>query len=220
MRKTLERIIQRSVSSLSASLELLTVRRLPLTQRLDGIISRFVHTVSRPDSPAAAEMQIPLETVERENAPPVLAEQTTEKSNVTDYAPLNRGNSEIKGEAVEAVKDDSQAKEKNNLEENGMNKDLRDDMLKLVRYKVLFVKREEERVLQQGDELVSDNMDSTAFTAWKIAQLKDSDVLKGISDEDKKYLRVYFEVLDRYPRERFKYEEDQIKVLEEIRDRL
>jgi hypothetical protein len=29
---------------------------------------------------------------------------------------------------------------------------------------------------------------------------------------------VYFEVLDRYVREEFKYEEDQIDVLKEIRD--
>jgi hypothetical protein len=31
---------------------------------------------------------------------------------------------------------------------------------------------------------------------------------------------VYFEVLDRYDREEFKYHERQIEVLEEIRDRL
>ena len=39
-------------------------------------------------------------------------------------------------------------------------------------------------------------------------------------EEDKKYLRVFFEILDRYPREKFKYEEMQIDVLKEIRDKL
>jgi hypothetical protein len=45
-------------------------------------------------------------------------------------------------------------------------------------------------------------------------------VLTGLPDEDKKYLRIYFEVMDRYPREKFKYEEEQISVLEGIRDEL
>src|SRR5262249_61980068 len=45
-------------------------------------------------------------------------------------------------------------------------------------------------------------------------------VLTGLPDDDKKYLRVYYEVLERYPREKFKYEEQQIRVLEEIRDRV
>ena len=101
-----------------------------------------------------------------------------------------------------------------------MSKDLHDDMLKLVRFKVLFVKRESERVLKEGDELVADNLDSTAYTAWKIAELEKSGELKDIPDKDRKYLRVYYEVLDRYPREKFKYEEDQIEVLKEIRDKL
>jgi hypothetical protein len=40
--------------------------------------------------------------------------------------------------------------------------------------------------------------------------------LKGLPEEDKKYLRVYFEVLERYPREKFKYEEQQIEILRDI----
>ena len=47
-----------------------------------------------------------------------------------------------------------------------MNKDLRDDMLSPARFKVLVVKRENERVLDiRRNELVSDNIDSTAYTA-------------------------------------------------------
>lgn len=124
-------------------------------------------------------------------------------------------------------------------------KDLHDDMLKLVRYKVLFVKREYEHAFPEREDLVSDNMDGTAFTAWKTAEFiqelkrggthlpmkwKDKSYpadehrqngnLTGLPDEDKKYLRIYYEVLERYPREKFKYEEQEIRVLEEIRDRL
>jgi hypothetical protein len=131
-----------------------------------------------------------------------------------------------------------------------MDQDLHDDMLKLVRYKVLFVKREYETAFREQEDLVSDNMDASAFTAWKIAQFiqdlnhtegdqrvripskwgdrypSDRDryvrdgYLIGFPPEDKKYLRVYYEVLDRYPREKFKYEEEQIEVLRDIRDEI
>jgi hypothetical protein len=126
-----------------------------------------------------------------------------------------------------------------------MNKDLHDDMLKLVRYKVLFVKREYEHAFPEHEDLVPDNMDGSAFTAWKIAefiqelgrgetllptrwQVKGypapefvaNGKLIGFKEDDKKYLRIFFEVLERYPRQKFKYEEQQIRVLEEIRDKL
>lgn len=127
--------------------------------------------------------------------------------------------------------------------ETKMDKDLRDDMLKLVRYKVLFVKREYEHAFLEQEELVSENMDGTSFTAWKVAEFiqtlgkrstrvpskwgktypedyREGDVLTGLPDEDKMYLRIFYEVLDRYPREKFEYEERQIKVLEEIRNKL
>jgi hypothetical protein len=131
--------------------------------------------------------------------------------------------------------------------ESGQDKDLHDDMLKLVRYKILFVKREYEVAFPEREDLVSENMDGTAFAAWKVAEFiqqlgngntdvpgkwgnkypsEDRDKyvsngkLKAFPDDDKKYLRVYYEVLERYPREKFKYEEQQIRVLEEIRDKL
>lgn len=135
-----------------------------------------------------------------------------------------------------------------------MDQDLNDDMLKLVRYKILFVKRDYEFAFPEHEELVSDNMDGQAYTAWKIAEFiqklekgrREPDAekfripekweeypkaehryehsgaryLAGIDEDDKKYLRVFYEVLERYPREKFKFEEDQIKVLKEIRDRI
>ena len=135
---------------------------------------------------------------------------------------------------------------------------LNDDMLKLVRYKVLFVKREYEVAFPEQEELVYDNMSDTAFVAWKIAefvqQLADTslpakwrnkgypanqpekpsdEIVRKWTDEkarggdrrvywlpegDKKFLRVYYEVLGRYTREKFKHDERQIEVLEQIRD--
>jgi hypothetical protein len=121
-----------------------------------------------------------------------------------------------------------------------MDNDLNDDMLKLVRYKILFVKRDSEHAFDEEEELVSDNMDGSAFEAWKVAafiqkmQRKEVDALgklksydakylkdgklTGLDDNDKKYLRVYYEVVARYPREKLKYEEDYVKAFQDIRD--
>ena len=120
-------------------------------------------------------------------------------------------------------------------------RELQDNMLKLVRYRILFIKREYEHAFHEGQELVYDNMDGTAFAGWKIADfiqsLKENKVklpaawkdkhypggeyvrgdhLTGIPSEDKKYLRVYYEVQERYPREKFRYEEIQVDVLRDI----
>ncbi|HSE19899.1 MAG TPA: hypothetical protein VLB46_22750 [Pyrinomonadaceae bacterium] len=168
---------------------------------------------------------------------------------------LTRTSSETGG----VTKDDgaTNQKEKTDMDD----RDLSDDKkLKLVRYKILFIKRDYEAAFPEVEELVSDSMDDTAYTAWKVAEFiqrlgdtpvpnkwgaakdwqhghnpdaepkypppgdpefKDGRwVIRRLPENDKKYLRVYFEVLDRYDREKFKYEERQIEVLEEIRDQL
>lgn len=126
-------------------------------------------------------------------------------------------------------------------------RDLQDSMLKLVQYRVLFVKREYEHVFGESEEMVHDNMDGTAFVGWKIAEFMqelrdgkidvprkwaqknypppdchcvDGDKLTDLPAEDKKYLRVYFEVQERYVREKFRFEETQVDVLREIAQRL
>jgi hypothetical protein len=128
------------------------------------------------------------------------------------------------------------------LEETKMDKDLNDDMLKLVRYKILFVKRGYEHAFKEEEELVPDNIDGPAFTAWKIAEFiqklhkKAVDVsdkwedyckdyvtgdkksgfkVTGLEEGDKKYLRLYYEVLERYNRQKLRYEEEHIELLKE-----
>src|SRR5439155_21121175 len=54
--------------------------------------------------------------------------------------------------------------------ETVLDKDLRDDLLKLVRYKILFVRREYEVAFPEQEDIVSDNMDRDAFSAWKVAE--------------------------------------------------
>jgi hypothetical protein len=123
-----------------------------------------------------------------------------------------------------------------------MDKKLSDDMFKLVRYKVLFVKRDHEVLFLEGEELVADNLHEADFCAWKIAEfLRELDrhevavppkwqtigfppkeyvrggKLIGLPDEDKKFLRIYHEVLERYPRERIQNDQDQVRILKGIR---
>jgi hypothetical protein len=125
-----------------------------------------------------------------------------------------------------------------------MDRDLQDDDLKLVRYKVLFLKRDHEHAFAEKEELVYDNITPESFTAWKIGEFiqslrkgpvkisgkltkykkehiesKDGEyLLKDLDEEDKKYLRVYYEVLERYPREQLRYEEEHLDVLREIKN--
>jgi hypothetical protein len=120
-------------------------------------------------------------------------------------------------------------------------KDLSGDDLKLVRYKILFIKRDHEHAFPEREDLVSADIDETGFTAWKIAEfiqrlieipVPDKWRKKGypsgnagkhidrLPEDDKQYLRVFYQVLDRFPREEANYEASQIKVLEEIRDEL
>jgi hypothetical protein len=145
------------------------------------------------------------------------------------------------------TKDDAATNLKERI--NMSDKDLSNkDMLKLVRYKILFIKRDYETAFPEVEEIVSDPMEDCDYTAWKVAEFiqrlarketripmkwgtkypkidhkppyREGNFLLGFPEEDKKYLRVYFEVLARYEREAFKYQERQVEVLEEIRDNL
>lgn len=115
------------------------------------------------------------------------------------------------------------------------------DQLRLVRYKVLFLKRDLEVAFPEQEELVVEEIPKDGFISWKIAEFIQlmargevrqpgkwqeknypPDVRNGnvmsLPDKDKRFLRVYVQVLDTYDRERMNYERDQIDVLKEIRD--
>lgn len=164
---------------------------------------------------------------------------------------MSKTNSETAG----VIEDDAATTLKEKIDMSDT--DLSGKQLKLVRYKILFIKRDYEIAFPEAEELVADSMEDTAYTAWKVAEFiqrlnetavphkwggskdikvrpkypKDDGVLLAkyeegkwvihkLPEDDKKYLRVYFEVLERYDREEFKYHERQIEVLEEIRDRI
>lgn len=128
-----------------------------------------------------------------------------------------------------------------NGKEKTMDIDLNDDMNKLVRYSIICVDRHNEVVLESLREtLLHDRMDERGFTAWKVVEFSsrmaaghipappewimkppqgvviDSGKLKALGPDQNKFLRVSFQVVDRFPRERFWYEEKQITALERI----
>ena len=107
-------------------------------------------------------------------------------------------------------------------------RNLSDDMVKLVEYSIVTIQREHERLLTRGEKIVTDNMTGEAFASWMIAEYlqsrdykekveKDKERWK-IKHEEKKYLRVYYNVLDRWPEQDLEYEEKQLKVLKGIED--
>jgi len=124
-----------------------------------------------------------------------------------------------------------------------------DDQLKLVRYKIIFTKRDFEAVFPEKEELVTYGTSAADWAGIKVAHfmrdlstMKESDLPREwresvgrqtgetyppsrdghyyIPRDDERYVKVYFEVLQRWDREPADYDKDQVKVLREIRDRI
>ena len=177
----------------------------------------------------------------------VMASSTTQTPGEAPGSQSERESSSTISSTDVVINDDAEINLKETIEMNDT--DLSDDKLKLVRYKILFVKRDYEVAFDEREDLVHDNMTGEAFAAWKVAefiQRLGREVVPGkwlkkdyprnftaqekdgttrtyvnhLDEDDKKYLRVYFEVLDRYEREDANYDQDQIDVLKQIRDRL
>jgi len=66
----------------------------------------------------------------------------------------------------------------------------------------------------------SDKPPKSYEEAYDAAERGEKVWLIGLDEDDKRYLRLYSQELARYTREKPRYEEDQIKVLEQIRDNL
>ena len=106
--------------------------------------------------------------------------------------------------------------------------DLSDDMVKLVAYAIVSIKRDAERIMPKGRDqvIVIDNISKETFTSWIIAKYFQSNGYKElpkeekIKDEDRKYLRVHFTVARRWSRMPLEFEERQIAALSDIRNRI
>ncbi len=120
-------------------------------------------------------------------------------------------------------------------------KDLRDKKVKVMTYRVLFLKRGLEAAFAEQEELLHEDMTSQELKTWKIAefvralphvnqpqkwkrkhyppQAEDGKIV-ALPDKDLKYLDVHCSTEACFRPEPFRYRKRKIKVLEEIRDRL
>jgi hypothetical protein len=121
---------------------------------------------------------------------------------------------------------DAGASDKETIEMNDRN--LSDDQLKLVRFKMTgeaftawkvaeFIQELGKGITEVPAEWSRDDQGKPKYPKEPGAlTMKDSKwYLMSFPEKDKKYLRVYYEVLDRYVREE---EDDEVVVLKEIRD--
>lgn len=105
---------------------------------------------------------------------------------------------------------------------------LDDDMVKLVPYTIVSVKRDAERAMPggSGQIVVTENMTGDAFKAFLIARYLASEDYRKLAPDEKlgpreeKYLRVHYAVARRWPRESLAFEKRQIAGLEGIRSML
>lgn len=235
MRRLFRQLIERPLAAFASSVEMLG-QRIQGTQRIDGMISRIAHTLS-------SELSGKISIENRSQGQGSLkAEAGVPEKDLNASGSASNENDDSKSPVVGARANGIEATCES---QRPADTNLRDDMLKLVRYKLLFVRRQYEHAFEENEELVTDNMDPTAFIAWKTAvfiqslargeteipkkwrekgyppdEHRQNGKLTGLPDAHKKYLRVSYEVLERYPREKLNYEGAHIRVLEQIRDRL
>jgi hypothetical protein len=107
-----------------------------------------------------------------------------------------------------------------------MDQDLGGDDLKLVRYRILYTKRDHERLLAHGDDLVNYNTTMRDYGGRITCKWID-DHHEEAEDLDSKYIQTFVEVLARYPKQEKEYDKEgvivqkeQVRVLREIRDRI
>jgi len=74
-----------------------------------------------------------------------------------------------------------------------------DRSVRLIEYTIVTIKRCDERILQKGELIDSEDMDDEALATWVVAlYLQEGN--GHIPHADKKYLRVYTNVLQSWPR--------------------
>ena len=95
---------------------------------------------------------------------------------------------------------------------------LNDDMAKLVEYSIVSLDRDrndEKKLLLRDQIVVSENMTGDSFATWMIAKFVQDEGL-NFPHGEKKHLRVFYNVLSRWPQPDLEYEETQLKVLRGI----
>ena len=128
---------------------------------------------------------------------------------------------------LEMAPEDEQASELTNLQ---------DDSVKLVAYTIVSLKRGHERILDggEGSVLVTESMTARGFRSWILAKYMQQEInvpgepgkqirrgdARLLPKEELKYLRVFYVIPTRWPREPLEFEEKQIEILRDIRDEI
>lgn len=247
MKRLLNQIFRRPVAALVSSFELLG-QRINSDQQIDGIVSRVVHTLSRTSSESDKVEHLHLgPTAELLNMEALVDVQpdtyfaTHDESvqELVDHGDLERSESTAFADAHQETSEATRRREER------VDTELRNEMLKLVRYQVLFVRREYEHAFAEKEALIVESLDCEAFTAWKIAEFMQelsrgetpvperwlkknyppqecvcNSKLIDLPPEDRKYLRLQYSVMECYQRARFNHKKRQIRVLKQIRDEI
>lgn len=220
-------MIKRPAAAFSSSIEMLG-QRIGWNRRIDAIFSRLAHTLSKtPQSRHCLETDVPGPVVTSDNAND--DQRKFRNGEIMSDQPPAAAEATYAGEARPSPVQEAGA----------CDTDLSDDMLKLVQYKILFIKRDYEAVFPEREEFVPDNLSRSAYIAWKIAEFIQNldeierpgqwsennyppgvkgNTIRRLPEDDKKYLQVYYKVLARYTRGKYRYEKNQIKALKQIRN--
>lgn len=103
-----------------------------------------------------------------------------------------------------------------------MQDNLNDDLVKLVRYTIVHLERDREAILHRGEEIVVDNLSDEAFATWMLA--KHGPLVRPgggqVTGGARRFLRICYKVIGRWPKQSRSFEKRQLDVLEEIRDAL
>ena len=103
-------------------------------------------------------------------------------------------------------------------------------VVKLLAYTIVALKRGDEKIMDggEGSVIVTQKMTGETFTSWILARYLQQEVTaedgsiqrRGdlIPKSDLKYLRVYYVVSNRWPRQPLEYEEKNVAILQKISD--
>ncbi len=95
-------------------------------------------------------------------------------------------------------------------------RNLNDDMVKLVRYSIVSIQRDKEEVLvKEQEKIFDDKLTDDAFATWVISDYASE---TNMDSNDRKYLRVSWSVKDRWPRQDREYEKRKLEELEGIKE--
>ena len=89
--------------------------------------------------------------------------------------------------------------------------------IRLFQYSIVSIKRGEERILEYGQKLVSDTMTECDFDSWVILDYASH---HPIPPGERKYLRVWSQLLKVWEKQSLHYAQRQLDILQEIADRI